>query len=182
MVEIQNYSPYLTAKFIPPNLPCVLVSMYLVIDGWDAAIKFSACHFIPGHDKCGRLHGHIYSINARIEGEPNEDGMLWDFITLKSALRSVAEELDHRVLIPGESSVMNIEIGDEVRVTTENKSYVLPLEDVAILDIKLASAEELAGFILERLLTKITLPDNVQVIEIGLDEGKGQGAWVRRKF
>ena len=156
--------------------------MQLKINGWDAGIKFSACHFIPAHDKCSRLHGHIYSIHAKVEGDTNERGMLWDFMILKDALRSIAEELDHRVLIPGDSKEMEIEIGDDLKVSFEGKNYVFPLDDVVVMDIKLASAEELAGFILKRLLALTEVPENVKAIEIGLDEGKGQGAWVRREF
>ena len=156
--------------------------MQLKINGWDAGIKFSACHFIPAHDKCSRLHGHIYSIHANVEGDTNERGMLWDFIGLKDALRDIAEELDHRVLIPGDSKEMAIDIGDDLKVSFEGKNYVFPLDDVVVMDIKLASAEELAGFILKRLLALIEVPENVKAIEIGLDEGKGQGAWVRREL
>lgn len=156
--------------------------MQLKIDGWDAGIRFSACHFIPAHDKCSRLHGHIYSVHAVIEGEPNERGMLWDFLALKNALRSIADDLDHRVLIPGDSKEMAIDIGDEITVEFENKKYVFPLDDVVVMDIKLASAEELAGFILARLQSIIEVPDNVKAIEIGLDEGKGQGAWVKKEY
>lgn len=156
--------------------------MHIEINGWDAGIRFSACHFIPAHDKCSRLHGHIYSINARVEGSQNERGMLWDFVALKNALRSIADELDHRVLIPGESKEMEIEIGDDIKVKFDEKWYVFPPDDVVVMDIKLASAEELAGFILERLLSLMEIPENVKAIEIGVDEGKGQGAWVRREF
>lgn len=156
--------------------------MQIEIGGWDAGIKFSACHFIPAHDKCSRLHGHIYCINAKVEGEPNERGMLWDFIALKNALRSIADELDHRVLIPGDSKEMEIDIGDDLTVKFENKQYMFPMEDVVVMDIKLASAEELAGFIMGRLLSLLEVPDNISAMEIGVDEGKGQGAWVRREF
>jgi 6-pyruvoyltetrahydropterin/6-carboxytetrahydropterin synthase len=156
--------------------------MLIEICGWDAGIKFSACHFIPAHDKCSRLHGHIYAINARVEGSPNERGMLWDFIVLKDALRSIADELDHRILIPGDSKEMEIELGDDVKVKMDEKQYVFPLDDVVVMDIKLASAEELAGFILKRLTSLLEVPKNVKAIEIGVDEGKGQGAWVMNKF
>ena len=37
-----------------------------VIDYIDCA------HYIPGHDKCGSLHGHTYKIEVVIEGEKNE--------------------------------------------------------------------------------------------------------------
>ncbi|MEE9150612.1 MAG: 6-pyruvoyl tetrahydropterin synthase family protein [Thermoplasmata archaeon] len=156
--------------------------MHLEINGWDVDIKFSACHFIPGHDKCSRLHGHIYAIHAKVHGQQNERGMVLDFITLKNALRNVAEELDHRVLIPGDSKEMEIEIGDDLRVKAGEKQYVFPLDDVVVMDIRLATAEELAGFILERLLSLMEIPENVDSIEIGVDEGRGQGAWVKRKF
>jgi 6-pyruvoyltetrahydropterin/6-carboxytetrahydropterin synthase len=156
--------------------------MFIEINGWDAGIKFSACHFIPGHGKCSRLHGHIYSINAKVYGEQNEKGMVLDFLVLKEKLRSLADDLDHRVLIPGESKEMEIEIGDEVKVISDGKNYIFPLDDVVIMDIKLASAEELAGFILERLLAMMEIPSNVKALEIGIDEGKGQGAWVSREF
>jgi 6-pyruvoyltetrahydropterin/6-carboxytetrahydropterin synthase len=154
----------------------------IIIDGWDAGVKFSACHFIPAHDKCSRLHGHIYAIHAKISGEQNKKGMVWDFITLKNALRSIADELDHRVLIPGECKDMTIDIGDDLKVSFDGKNYVFPLDDVVVMDIKLASAEELADFILKRLISNLEIPDNVSAIEIGVDEGKGQGAWVRKEF
>jgi 6-pyruvoyltetrahydropterin/6-carboxytetrahydropterin synthase len=156
--------------------------MHLEIDGWDAGIKFSACHFIPEHGKCSRLHGHIYSIHAKVYGEKNEKGMIFDFIALKDAMKVIAEELDHRVLIPGECKDMEIEIGEDVKVKMGEKNYVFPCDDVVVMDIKLASAEELVDFILKRLLSSVKLPDNVKAIELGLDEGKGQGAWVRKEL
>ena len=156
--------------------------MHLEINGWDAGIRFSACHFIPSHGKCSRLHGHMYSIHLRAFGEKNENGMLWDFLVIKNALRSIAEELDHRVLIPGDSEVMNIDIGDDLKVSFNGKHYQFPLDDVVVMDIKLASAEVLAEFIMSRFLSLIEVPGNVDTVEIGVDEGKGQGAWARKEF
>ncbi|MGB9372190.1 MAG: 6-carboxytetrahydropterin synthase, partial [Halobacteriota archaeon] len=37
-------------------------SMWIELDGWQAKLRFSACHFIPDHPKCGRLHGHTYAM------------------------------------------------------------------------------------------------------------------------
>lgn len=156
--------------------------MLIEINGWDGGITFSACHFIPGHDKCSRLHGHIYAIHTRLHGTKDKRGMLLDFIDIKNALRSVAEELDHRVLIPGDSKEMDIVIGDDLKVTVGEKLYVFPLDDVVVMDIALTSAEELVGFVLNRLLSLLNIPENVNAIEVGLDEGRGQGAWVKRKF
>jgi 6-pyruvoyltetrahydropterin/6-carboxytetrahydropterin synthase len=77
---------------------------------------------------------------------------------------------------------MEIELGDDVKVKMDEKQYVFPLDDVVVMDIKLASAEELAGFILKRLASLLEVPKNVKAIEIGVDEGKGQGAWVKSEF
>jgi len=52
-------------------------------------------HHLPGHEKCGRLHGHTYTIDVIIEGEKKE-GMVVDFTDLKSAVREVLAEYDHR--------------------------------------------------------------------------------------
>ena len=48
--------------------------MILEIDGGHSGIRFSACHFIPHHDKCSRLHGHSYILRLRLEGDIGENG------------------------------------------------------------------------------------------------------------
>lgn len=52
-------------------------------------------HFLPGHGKCGQLHGHTYKVELVIEGE-NKDGMLVDFADLKAQARAVLAQYDHR--------------------------------------------------------------------------------------
>jgi 6-pyruvoyltetrahydropterin/6-carboxytetrahydropterin synthase len=154
--------------------------MRLEIDGRDAGIKFSACHLIPGHEKCGRLHGHAYIIRMVLHGEKGERAMVMDFVPLKKALRDIADELDHHVLLPGNCPSMKIEVGEEIAVKVKGKSYLFPVEDVIILDAEESSAEEIARVILEMVLQKVRFPKNVSSIEIGVDEELGQSAWVSR--
>src|ERR1041385_5889212 len=52
-------------------------------------------HHLPGHPKCGRLHGHTYTIDVVIEGE-KKGGMIVDFADLKNAVKTVLGEYDHR--------------------------------------------------------------------------------------
>lgn len=151
--------------------------MRLEIDGRDAGIKFSACHFIPGHDKCGRLHGHAYIIRLVLHGEQGGRSMVMDFVPLKRALRSIAEELDHHILLPGNCPHLKLGIGEEVTVLTNGKRYVFPLEDVIVLDAEETSAEELARILLSMLLEKVEFPANVRSVELGVDEELGQSAW-----
>ena len=62
--------------------------MRLEINGWASKIVFSATHIIPMHSKCGRLHGHDYAINTKIEGEIGPNGVIMDFISVKSWISS----------------------------------------------------------------------------------------------
>jgi 6-pyruvoyltetrahydropterin/6-carboxytetrahydropterin synthase len=150
--------------------------MRLQINGWTSKITFSATHIIPGHSKCGRLHGHDYAINASIEGEMGSDGVIMDFISVKEFLRDVANELDHRVLIPAKDK--GVRVGEDyVEYRLGDKELRLPRSDCILLEIKVASAETLANFVLQRMLDKVKFPKNVTRIEIGVDEGRGQGAW-----
>ena len=52
-------------------------------------------HLLPGHAKCGRLHGHTYRVQVAVEGEMR-DGMVVDFANLKSQTRAVFARYDHR--------------------------------------------------------------------------------------
>ena len=52
-------------------------------------------HLLPGHPKCGQLHGHTYRVELTVEGEARA-GMLLDFAELKAQLRDVLARYDHR--------------------------------------------------------------------------------------
>ena len=59
-------------------------------------IEYIDCaHYLPGHAKCGTLHGHTYRVEVTIEGE-NKTGMVIDFGDLKGQLREVLATYDHR--------------------------------------------------------------------------------------
>ena len=52
-------------------------------------------HFLPGHSKCGQLHGHTYTVEVVIEGEAS-GGMVLDFADLRAGIRAVLQRYDHR--------------------------------------------------------------------------------------
>ena len=152
--------------------------MILEIDGAYTGIRFSACHFIPCHEKCARLHGHSYIVRLRLEGETGDSGMLMDFVVLKKVLKELAEELDHKTLLPKSSpSVKITKSGSEIEAVSEGKRYVFPADDVKMIDVKTTTAEEMSGMMLSSLLKKIKFPKNVRSVSIGLDEERGQTAW-----
>lgn len=52
-------------------------------------------HFLPGHPKCGSVHGHTYQIEITVEGE-TKGGMVIDFADLRQATRQVLALYDHK--------------------------------------------------------------------------------------
>ena len=58
--------------------------------------EFVDCaHFLPGHEKCGQIHGHTYKVEVVIEGEA-KGGMVVDFAELRAETRQVLSRYDHR--------------------------------------------------------------------------------------
>ncbi|MBS3816044.1 MAG: 6-pyruvoyl tetrahydropterin synthase family protein [Candidatus Thermoplasmatota archaeon] len=156
-------------------------SIRLELDGWEKSITFSACHILPGHEKCGRMHGHNYAIHLRIEGEPKGKGVVYDFVPIKTKLKEIAERFDHGVLIPAGSENVNIK-EDEVLFEIEEDRYIFPKTDSIIMDLERTTAEYLAKYILEKIIEEMRFPDNIKAVEIGVDESRGQGAWARREL
>lgn len=61
---------------------------------------FEAAHFLPKHPgACAQLHGHTYTIEVEVTGEPApETGMIIDFYDLKNIVQTVISPLDHDLL------------------------------------------------------------------------------------
>ena len=154
---------------------------FITIDGWKSNIRFSSAHIIPEYEKCGRLHGHTYAVHVKIGGKPDRKGIILDFSLLKDILREVVNELDHRIIIPEKSNVVKIEKGkDSVKIDSLGKHYVFPVNDCVFLPIGSTSAENLAKYILEKVLENVSFPKGISSIEIGVDEGFGQGARISK--
>lgn len=152
--------------------------MLLEIDGGYSGIRFSACHFIPRHEKCSRLHGHSYIVRLRLEGDIGAEGMIMDFVVLKKALKQMIDEFDHKTLLPTLSEDVKLDISeDSVEAVSCGKRYVFPSMDVTLLDVPNTTAEEMAKMMTLRIVSEVRFPDNVRSVSIGLDEERGQTAW-----
>lgn len=159
------------------------MTSYIYIDGWKSNIRFSSVHIIPEYEKCGRLHGHTYAVHIKIFGKPDDKGIIMDFSIVKDSLKKIVSKLDHMILIPEKSNTVEIEkANDYVKISFLGKTYFFPLDDCIFLPINSTSAENLSEFLLEEILTKISFPKNINLIEIGVDEGYGQGARISKKL
>jgi 6-pyruvoyltetrahydropterin/6-carboxytetrahydropterin synthase len=144
------------------------MNSYITIDGWNSNICFSSAHIIHEYEKCGRLHGHTYAIHAKISGDADNNGIIIDFSILKNILREIANYLDHKILI--------------VKITALGKTYVFPSSDCVFLPIASTSAENIAKYILDYVVENLDIPSSIKCVEIGVDEGYGQGARISKKI
>src|SRR5688500_6817058 len=65
-------------------------------------LVFASAHFITfsGH-RCEPLHGHNYRVSIAIEGAIDEESWyVVDFSVLKTLMRRLCDEIDHKVLLP----------------------------------------------------------------------------------
>jgi 6-pyruvoyltetrahydropterin/6-carboxytetrahydropterin synthase len=156
---------------------------YITLDGWRANIRFSSAHIIPEYEKCGRLHGHTYAVHIKIGGTPDEKGIIMDFSQIKETLREIVSDIDHKILVPEKSKTAKISKEREtVTIISLDKKYSFPIQDCIFLPITSTSAENLSEYLLNTLLKKIEIPKNIKFIEIGIDEGYGQGARILKNF
>ena len=59
--------------------------------------EFDAAHYLPEYNgKCEKLHGHTYKLVVKVEGTPDKEGMVIDFIRLKNIVKEeILSKLDH---------------------------------------------------------------------------------------
>ncbi len=73
---------------------------------------FSAAHFITFNGNiCERLHGHNYAVAVEVAGPLDGNQYVVDFIALRDELRTLTDELDHRMLLPLEHPAIRVDVG-----------------------------------------------------------------------
>ena len=67
--------------------------------------SFDSAHFLKGYEgKCSNIHGHRWKVSVEIGSEDLEEegtnrGMIVDFSKLKDDLGTIADNLDHSLII-----------------------------------------------------------------------------------
>jgi len=139
------------------------------------AHKFSAAHFtIFSATDRERLHGHNYSVSARIVAPMGDNGFSADYNVYKRRLATLCNELDEYMLIAANSPHQQLaEHGDELWVTFNGKTLRFPVDETIVLPVVNVTVEELAHYLLDKLLT-LSAGEELVEVELGVSSGPGQ--------
>lgn len=139
---------------------------------------FSAAHFITFNGNvCESLHGHNYGVKAEVTGPLDENGYVVDFIALRDSLAKIVASLDHKMLLPRDHSMIHVEQNEsETTARFESKRWVFPNEDCVILPIANTTAELMARYIAQELVSSTTdsFGEAVTQLTVSVDENRGQ--------
>ena len=151
-------------------------------------LMFAAGHFVSyDGDKVEPLHGHNYRFSVMIEGPTEANAYVFNFVTLKRIMKHLADELDHRMLLPRDNPLITVEPPEDggVIVRTPGRWYRFPLEDVVLLPVPNTTVEMLARHLCDRLrqeLSALTTATHLTALEIGVEETFGQMAVYREEI
>jgi 6-pyruvoyltetrahydropterin/6-carboxytetrahydropterin synthase len=142
--------------------------------------KFSCAHFLifPDGSK-ERLHGHNYHVNAEIEGQLTDRGLVIDFILVKPVIRELCDWLDEHWLLPGEHPDLEIapRADGHTEISYQEARYLAPSDEVRILPINNTSAENFATWIGRELRERIANRfgrTQIQKLRLAVSETSGQ--------
>lgn len=152
------------------------------------SFAFASAHFITfdGH-RCEKLHGHNYRAGITLEGGLDPASWyVYDFVALKQLMRGLCDELDHRVLLPTENPLLQLEDADGlIRVWyRERLRYVFPRSDCVLLAIPNTTVEMLARHLAQRVRAALATAGATQLrwLEIEVEESVGQAAVYREEL
>ncbi len=80
--------------------------------------KFCCAHFVSYTGFRERLHGHNYTVEVEATGDMSvDDGYVIDFGILKKSIREICKSLNEKVIVPTQSSTLNIRVVERQRTT-----------------------------------------------------------------
>lgn len=139
--------------------------------------KFSAAHYtIFSATERERLHGHNYSVAARIVAPVGDNGFSADYNVYKNRIADLCEALDEYLVLAGESPHQAVEKqGDNYSVTFAGEVMQFLCSDTKVLPIRNATVEEFSYYLLTQLVNACT-GEGIREIELSVASGPGQRA------
>ena len=140
--------------------------------------KFSAAHFtIFSATERERLHGHNFSVAARLVAPVDDNGLTGDYAVYKQQIKKLCDELDEYTLIPTQSLYLSIdEEGDYYRVRHHQDVLLLLKSDTLLLPLRNTTVEDLSHYLLEKLVEDEAFLEqqDIRNIEVMVSSGPGQ--------
>lgn len=145
-------------------------------------LTFCSGHFITyaGH-QCERLHGHNYRVAVEVEGPLDGNHYVFDFIALKDLTARLTSELDHRMMLPTRSKLIEVkEHGTQVEVRYQERRWSFPQDDCVLLPLENTTAELLARHLALELKAALTKEHHFTptALRVEVEESPGQSATV----
>jgi len=148
-------------------------------------LVFACGHFLTYSDTCETLHGHNYRARVELEGDLDENGYVWDFVSLKRLMRRLVDEMDHRMLLPLHNPALRLaDDGQSVEVAYKDRRYVFPKRDIVLLPIANTTAEMLARYLLGRVKEDLRAAGGgkLEALAVEVEESFGQSGCYRERF
>jgi 6-pyruvoyltetrahydropterin/6-carboxytetrahydropterin synthase len=140
--------------------------------------KFSAAHFtIFSATDRERLHGHNFSVSARIVAPVDENGLTGDYAVYKNQIKKLCDALDEYTLIPEHSPYLEIsEEGDYYRVVHDKDALLFLKADTLVIPVRNTTVEDLSHYLLETLVEDRAFlkVQDIREIEVMVSSGPGQ--------
>lgn len=137
--------------------------------------KFSAAHYtIFSATERERLHGHNYSVSARIVAPMGDNGFSADYNVYKNRIKQLCDELDEYTLLAGESPHQVItESEDYYQVRFAGIEMLFLCSDTLVLPLRNATVEEFAHYLLGKLLA-LSAGEDLREVDLCVASGPGQ--------
>jgi 6-pyruvoyltetrahydropterin/6-carboxytetrahydropterin synthase len=140
--------------------------------------KFSAAHFtIFSASERERLHGHNFSVAARLVAPVDDNGLTGDYAVYKAQLKKLCDLLDEYTLIPANSPYLTVvEEGDYYRVRHDQDELLFLQSDTRVLPLRNTTVEDLSHYLLEMLVEDKPFLEaqDIREIEVLVSSGPGQ--------
>ncbi len=150
----------------------------VIIEIKNQYLHFSVAHFtIFSATERERLHGHNFSLKAKVKSKVQSNGLAFDYQKLKTCLYQICQSLDEFTLIAQNSPhLIIVEEGDYYAVHFNGEKILLLITDTLLLPITNVSLEELGRFIIEQLRNNESFNRlAIERLEVEVASGPGQG-------
>lgn len=137
--------------------------------------KFSAAHYtIFSATERERLHGHNYSVSARIVAPMGDNGFAADYNVYKKRIKHLCDELDEYLILPQDSPYQSVQdAGHYYRVQFADDVMQFLKSDTRVLPIVNATVEEFSRYLLARLVAA-SQGEDLREVQLCVASGPGQ--------